>query len=197
MSANTPISQQAMNIIDDRGEFAMLPFAMASMQADHPDQNWLEFGICIFDDGSIMNHSSGSYKFTWTDPEKHTVTQTRTSAMAARSRPKPFTTRHPLITEPTREDVWSRVMQIIEERAGFAVDEPAISRTISYRVAPDLYRIINESSKEFNSSRYIEKYHETMLVDVATNIINLLPDAQHQSLTEHVRLALDPTTVTA
>ena len=70
MSANTPISQQAMNIIDDRGEFAMLPFAMASMQADHSDQNWLEFGICIFDDGSIMNHSNGSYKFTWTDPEK-------------------------------------------------------------------------------------------------------------------------------
>ena len=117
--------------------------------------------------------------------------------MAARSRPKPFATQKPLITQPTREDVWSRVMQIIEERAGFAVDEPAITRTVSYRVAPDLYRIIHESSEEFDSSRYIEKYHETMLVDVASNIIKLLPDAQHQSLTEYVRQVLAPMTVTA
>ena len=184
MSAITPISQQAMNIIDQRGEFAMLHFAMASMQPDQPDQNWLEFGICIFDDGSVMNHNNGSYKFTWTEPaNQQPVNHTRTSAMPTRGRPKPFATRTPLVTEPTREDVWSRVMQIIEERASFALDDPAITRSISYRVAPDLYRIINESSHEFKFSRYIEKHHDSMLVDVATTVLSLLPEDQTKALT--------------
>ena len=93
--------------------------------------------------------------------------------------------------------MWARVMKIIEERAGFAVDEPAITRNVSYRVAPNLYRIINERSKEFDSSRYIEKNHGTMLEDVASSIITLLPAAQHQSLTQHVRDVLAPTPVTA
>ena len=188
---NITQAQQAINILTRTGEFAMLPFAMAAMQPDDEDKNWLEFGICKFDDGSFMNHSNGSYKFSWSNPETGTLINiTHTSAMPARGRPQPFSTRKQLIAEPTREDVWSRVIHIVEQRAGLDLDDPVITRPKSYSVAPDLYRLINESSHEFEPSQYIEKYHDNILDDVASTVLKLLPDTQRQSLTDTMQQAV-------
>ena len=65
------LAQQALNIYDRKGEFAVLPFMMNNIKPTHEAKpDWLERGCCLMDDGSDIVHHGGSYVFGWHDPEQ-------------------------------------------------------------------------------------------------------------------------------
>lgn len=180
-----PQALEAMEILLERGEYAMLPYIMSRIDPDAPPQQWLKGGLCLLQDASTVTHVNGRYRFHWwEDHEEREVF--RLAAMPASGRPDPQATPAPLITDPSLEDVWSRFMQDLEESLEIDLDEPLLERDDTYRLAPDLFGIIRHVSLDGRADRAVDKYHSPILSDCAGSVASLLPAEQLQAIKDAV-----------
>ena len=144
------LAQQALNLYDQRGEFAMMTFMMNNIRtSEDGPYHWQQNGYCALDDGSDILHQNGKYTFGWYNQEtgKQTTHQ-RFSAMPNNGRPEPINSGGtPVIAWPDRNEVWSWVIQIIEVRSNKETDNYVITETdVSYRISPSLYHAISKGN---------------------------------------------------
>ena len=177
------MAQQAMTILDDRGEFAMLPFIMSQADPDADRAEWQRGGLCRLHDGSYVLHCPKQYQFQWY--EKGQLKQdVRNSEMPVQGRPCTTSHRIPLITDPTVEDVWSRVIQDLEQKAGLDLNDPVVERAETYQLAPDLHNLIQRIATDGHHNELMDKYHSFVLSNCSGNVIAQLPEKQTEALTE-------------
>ena len=177
------MAQQAMTILDNRGEFAMLPFMMSQADPDADRAEWQSGGLCRLHDGSYVLHCPKQYQFQWY--EKGQLKQdVRNSEMPVQGRPYTTSYRMPLITDPTVEDVWSRVIQDLEQKAGLDLNDPVVERAETYQLAPDLHNLIQRIATDGHHNELMDKYHSFVLSSYSGNVIDQLPENQTEALTE-------------
>lgn len=181
-----PAAQEALQLLDHRGEFAMVSFLMGRVDPDAEGGDWLTGGVCALDDGSVVYHQELSYAFEWQD-NGEVVREQRGAVMTATGRPAPSRERTPLVREPTVEDVWSRFMQNLEEQDDLALDEPTMSRAESYALAPDLHGLIRHHSEDGRHDAHMDKYHSFALASSAADVARDLPEAQMAEIRRQIR----------
>ena len=185
------LAQQALALLDERGEYALLPFLM-----DHHDPEahpgwWREHGVCYLLDGSTVEHESGEYAFAWQDGEvfrRHA----RPSAMPDHGRPDPSNRPRPALVAPTLGDVLARVVHVAERRLGLDLDEAALDTRRARLAAPSLYRAVESAVDRNGCGRYIEKYEDNILDDLALAAIAILPEDEWDAIRDAVRVASEP-----
>ena len=183
------LAQQALDVYDRRGEFAMLPFMMANMSpAEDSGANWQNRGYGLMDDGSDIVHQDGRYAFGWHDPEtdKETTAE-RFSAMPDHGRPEPTKTDvTPVMKWPNRNDVWSTVMDLVEYRSDKQAEDSVITEPdVSYRIAPSLYHAISAAIDSAETSHYVAKHVDNIARNVADEAVKLVQPDELQALVDH------------
>ena len=147
--SSATLSQQALDIYDQSGEFAMLPFMMNNVRPSTNDaENWEQRGYCQLDNGSAIVHAHEKYTFSWYNRETGEQSYTEHySAMPETGRPEPTQRKElPVMSWPNRKTVWSAVIDIIEARSDYHTDECVITvPEISYWLSPSLYQSISRA----------------------------------------------------
>ena len=183
------LAQQALNVYDRKGEFAMLPFMMENMSpAEDSGANWQNHGYSLMDDGSDIVHHDGRYAFGWHDPETdRETTAERFSAMPDHGRPEPTKTAiTPVMKWPNRDNVWSTVMDIVEYRSYRQTEDSVITEPdASYRIAPSLYHAISAAIDSAKTSDYVAKYVDNITRSVADAAVELVQPDELQALVDH------------
>ena len=183
------LAQQALNLYDQRGEFAMMTFMMNNIRtSEDGPYHWQQNGYCALDDGSDILHQNGKYTFGWYNQEtgKQTTHQ-RFSAMPNNGRPEPINSGGtPVIAWPDRNEVWSWVIQIIEVRSNKETDNYVITETdVSYRISPSLYHAISKAISEAKTNEYVAKYAPNICIDIAEAAIAMVQPDELQALIDH------------
>ena len=190
------MAQQALDIYDQRGEFAMLPFIMAHVRPKQdPDEEhceWTEQGYLLLDDGSDVTHRRGSYLFGWREHASGKQTHAeRSSQMPDQGRPDPTGVDPiPAIRCPGLYDAWASAMDIVQNQAGREDEPPIIDEPDdSYRMAPSLNDTIRRAIRATNAEAYIEKHADRICQEIAAAALKLLPPDELQALSKHVKQA--------
>ena len=174
MSATT-LAQQAMDILETRGEYAMQPFLMnAADPSTTSQQDWFKNGQLILEDGSWVEHTDMMYyAFHWYEPGADTEECVlRASAMPPAGRPSPRLFTEPVLAFPSQEEVVLRIVHTMERRLGLDLEEASISNHEAFRASPSLYEALGEAVQNFDATRYIEMYEDNILTVVALDAIN-------------------------
>ena len=194
------LAQQALEVYDQKGEFAMLPFAMAHCrpkdEADDDHSDWTERGYLLLDDGSDITHLGGCYHFGWHSRETGFETHVqRPSAMPDDGRPEPTSpTPRPVIAWPHlynvwesfMDIVWESVMDIVQYRASNDEGDRIITEPdVSYRLAPSLNNAIRQAIAKAETGGYIDKYADNIARDIADKTIELIQPHELAALVEH------------
>ena len=193
MSDNTTIapsislSQQALEVYDQKGEFAMITFAMNNVYvSEDVPIDWEQRGYCLLDDGSDISHYNGQYMFGWHKGEAETHAK-RFSAMPENGRPTPTKTHDtPVMKWPNRAEVWNALVDIVEYRSNKMTDEYVISEPdVTYRISPSLYHAISNAIEAAKTNGFVEKYADTICSDIATAAVQMIQPDELQALIDH------------
>ena len=181
------LSQQALEIYDQKGEFAMLPFAMNNVYtSEDAPHDWEKRGYCLLDDGSDITHYNGQYMFGWHNGETETHTK-RFSAMPEHGRPAPTKTHDtPVMKWPNRTEVWNALIDIVEHRSNKMTDEYVISEPdVTYRISPSLYHAISNAIEGAKTSNFVEKYTDDICSTIAAAAVLMIQPDELQALIDH------------
>ena len=191
-ASSATLAQQALEIYDARGEFAMLPFTMDRArpkdQGDDDHGDWIDRGYLLLDDGSDITHLNGTYMFGWHSTETgHQTHVQRHSAMPDDGRPSPTRSNPlPIIAWPHLYNAWESVMDIVEHRAGNEGRDSIITDPdVAYKLAPSLNNAIRRAITQANTSDYVSKYVDNISQDVANAAIEMMPLQELQALIDH------------
>ena len=185
------LAQQAMEIYQQRGEFAMVTFAIVNMRAtDEPDR-WTSDGYCQLDDGSTILHQDGEYQIGWTNPDIATHHLVRLpSTMPPKGRPSPVNTDPaPIIHWPNRSHIMESLLDAVEAQAGRRPGEAfAIPNTdTAHRLAPSLHHAVTAAIAATDTARYVEKHVDSISRDIADQALEFMQPQDLAVLLQHVR----------
>ena len=181
------LSQQALEIYDQKGEFAMITFAMNNVYtSEDVPHDWEQRGYCLLDDGSDITHYNGQYMFGWHNGETETHAM-RFSAMPEHSRPTPTKTRDtPVMKWPNRAEVWNAVADIVEHRSEKMTHEPVINEpNVTYRISPSLYHAISNAIEAAKTNDFVQKYADNICCDIAAAAVLMIQPDELQALIDH------------
>ena len=185
------LAQQAMDIYHQRGEFALVAFAIVKMRAtDEPDR-WISDGYCQLDDGSAILHQDGEYQIGWTDPDAATHHLVRLpSTMPPEGRPSPVNTDPvPVIRWPNRSHVMESLLNAVEAQAGCNPEEAfAIpDADTAYRLAPSLHHAVSVAIAATDTDRYVEKHVDSIARDIADQALGFIQPQDLDAMLKHAR----------
>ena len=180
------LSQQALQIYDLKGEFAMLPFAMNNVYtSENVPHDWETRGYCLLDDGSDITHYNGKYLFGWHNREKETHAE-RFSAMPEHGRPTPTKTHDtPVMKWPNRAEVWNAVADVVEHRSDMTEECVFTEPDVSYRISPSLYHAISNAIEAAETSDFVQKYADNICSDIAAAAVLMIQPDELQALIDH------------
>lgn len=181
------LSQQALQIYDQKGEFAMITFAMNNVYtSEDVPHDWEQRGYCRLDDGSDITHYNGQYMFGWHNGEAETHAK-RFSAMPEHGRPAPTKTHDtPVMKWPNRAEVWNTVANIIENRSDKMTDEYVITEPdVTYRISPSLYHAISNAIEAAKTGDFVGKYADNICSNIATAAVLMIQPDELQALIDH------------
>lgn len=195
MTMPATLAEQAVNIFDKRGEFAMIAFIMARISPREPPAPWLQHGLCTLEDLSTVLHHNGRYHFSPTPGDPNPAV--RTAAMRTEQRPEPMPNPTPLFTRPNFQSVWNAVIEDIETDLGLLITSPIICNRRSYRAAPGLYAAIQHAITEFRNTAGDDYPYDVdeAVISCAQRAFASLDAKQQQALIEacrHAALQLAP-----
>ena len=178
-------AQQAVQIYDQKGEFAMLPFIMANIDSwDEAPLNWAEQGYCLLDDSSDVVHYDQKYTFGWYD--QHTNKQVhveRPASMPDNGRPEPTRTSPPAVIRwPNRDQVWRATANIIVAMANTSQDHVFDDGQAAYRLSPSLYHSITRAMAEASTREYVKHNVDSICSAIAETAIKLVQPDELQAL---------------
>ena len=177
------IAEVAIEILDERGEFAALPFLMGHVDINQEPVAWTDDGRLTLQDGSTVEHAeNGFYRFCWRDADGNDCEQLKASAMPSWGRPDAPTAPRVLMNWPTIIDVLERIDELVESRAGIDPDQPVISFPEMCRVAPSLYWAIRKANDDAAFPDGVHKYLDASVVTIAENALDHLPEDEMERL---------------
>lgn len=188
------LAQQALEIHDRKGEFAMLVFAVANMKPTEQPEDWTEQGYCELDDGSDIVHQNGLYMFGWHQRQSGRHTHAiRHAAMPEDGRPDPFHTNpEPALILPNRSHITDALLDDVERRAhreperdGYAFAQ----HQDAYTLAPSLHHAVSVTLRSHHAGRrvdrYVERYVDAIARELADQAINLVAPDDLRALVDH------------
>ena len=185
------LARQAMEIYHQRGEFAMVTFAIVNMRAtDEPDR-WTSDGYCLLDDGSDILHQDGEYLIGWTDPDDASHYLVRLpSTMPPEGRPSPVNTDPaPVIRWPNRSHVMESLLNTVEAQVccnpeeAFAIPDA----DTAYRLAPSLHHAVSVAIAAADTDRYVEKHVDSIARDIADQALGFIQPQDLDAMLEYAR----------
>ena len=181
------LSQQALEVYDQKGEFAMITFAMSNVYtSEDVPQDWEQRGYCLLDDGSSITHYNGQYLFVWHNGETETHAK-RFAAMPENGRPTPTKTHDtPVMKWPNRAEVWNAVVNMVEHRSDKMTDQYVIIEPdVTYRISPSLYHAISNAMEGAKTRDSVEKYADNICSDIAAAAVLMIQPDELQALIDH------------
>ena len=191
------LAEKALRIYDSRGEFATLPFLMASIRAIAEPGCWIQDGFCLLEDGSKVQHRHGRYTFTWHDPATNQRTSVqRRSAMPDDGRPDPIKTQDtPVLSSPNYTDIWLQLLDTVESMSASPPRQIVIHDfDLTHQLAPSLHGAIMQAISETDTSQYTDSHFDNICRDVAAAAVALVQPQEFQALVDHATDRPEPTT---
>lgn len=148
------LAQQAIRIYGSQSEGAMLDFLQENQESIDPEYHDGP-GLMVMKDHTVVIQTGAMYEFNWVqwDGERYApVRDTRPAIFSQNERPTPPLRDRGLLDWPTRETVWHRAMESVQDRAQTEADntldlpdEPILSQQESYSAAPGLSQAIDQA----------------------------------------------------
>ena len=188
-----PLAQQAQDAYDTGGEAAMWQLLQAHRahrpkDQEQPRPQRISSGLVFLEDGSVVKHNQGEYRFAWTqDGELQTGerdTKTKPGrALAPEEHPQPT------YDWPESEDLHQAAMRIISKEAHdqmrpewFTTEIPELEEHESYAAVPELRKALMDAiSVNFPSDRLARMLDEET-TELAHTALDSLTGPQREVL---------------
>ena len=173
------LSEQALNILDQKGEFALIAFMTKQANPEQPPEEWQENGHCLMQDHSRINHDADRYRFAYFNQKsKQYETAERPASMQPDQRPALQPEFRAVLQWPNHRTIYNEVIENLESELDIFEDRHIIDPMTSHTLAPALHDAINQSIDELQQTEMDEP-------PTATDAIELCADRTAAIIGEH------------
>lgn len=182
------LTQKAFDIYDHDGEEAMLAFLIEN-EKQPQDENDLEQGLYLLDDGTAVEHSGDSHS-VYIARYGRNRGQTRPATISINDQPGFINTRTPVLASPTSGDVIKQVLAQAEsfarQETGLVFDDDLLTVYDAVKRMPGLDRAlrlaIEAENKREPAGRKMADYLDHIVERCAEDAVRLLPRKEFSNL---------------
>ena len=166
----TTLSEQALAILDQKGEFALIAFMAKHANPEQPSEEWPQKGQCLMQDHSRISHDEDGYRFTFfSQDSKQYATIERPTSMQPEQRPTLEPEFRPVPDWPNHRTIYNEVVENLEADLEILQDHHIIDPATSHTLAPALHDAINQSIDELQMTEMDELPNAHDAIEICAN----------------------------
>ena len=186
-----PMAQKAQDTYDGGGEDAMWQLLQARRRAREEERQRPDnprSGLVFLEDGSVVKHANGAYRFAWTRGGELQTGERNTETKPGRAlgpEEHPWTT----YDWPDSENLHQTAMKILSEEAHdqldlewFTTDIPELDEHESYAAVPELRQALMDTVRDYFPSDLLANLLDQETRELAHTALDSLTEPQRDVL---------------